>query len=79
MGGAKGTLSDIAHKPVARRIEAEISHQKPLFLGIRLYFQPASATLQKLRGAEIAGIVEKQAELRTQIDAIVADLEGDRA
>ena len=26
--------------------------------------------------AEIAGIVQRQAELRTQIDAIVADLEA---
>ncbi len=29
--------------------------------------------------AEIAGIVARQTELRTQIDAIVADLEGDEA
>jgi len=33
----------------------------------------------KQLNVQIAGIVSRQAELRTQIDAIVADLEGERA
>jgi type I restriction enzyme M protein len=38
-----------------------------------------NATLFIDASAEIAGIVARQAELRAQIDAIVADLEGEHA
>ena len=48
-------------------------------LSVSSYVESADAEEQvdiKQLNAEIAEIVKKQSELRTQIDAIVADLEG---
>ena len=66
----------------ARLVENREIAQNSYNIAVSSYVSPADsreAVDIRVLNAEIAGIVARQAELREQIDAIVADLEGDGA
>lgn len=74
------TRKDIAH--FARLVENADIAANDYNIAVSSYVEQIDtreAIDIKALNAEIAGIVARQAELRTQIDAIVADLEGEQA
>jgi len=68
---------DVAH--VARLVENRAIAENGYNIAVSSYVEQADTTVAvdiRALNAEIAGIVSRQAELRRQIDAIVAELEG---
>ena len=75
-----GSKEDVAH--FAQLVPYDTIVENDYNLSVNSYVEPVdtreTVDIEALN-AEIAGIVKRQTELRTQIDGIVADLEGDSA
>lgn len=75
-----GSKEDVAH--VAQLVPYDTIVENDYNLSVNSYVEPVDTREMvdiEALNAEIAGIVKRQTELRTQIDGIVADLEGDSA
>lgn len=69
---------DVAH--VARLVDNRVIAENGYNIAVSSYVEQADTTVAvdiRALNAEIAGIVSRQAELRRQIDVIVAELEGE--